>query len=515
MEIRGKVFVFSISVACCVVLVAASLGFAKDISAAKDAAINAVRVTRDGLENILVFVDDHPEIFLPPEKPNSKMISAEKRVVVRETWQSLLDHIFLLDSIGHRYSEQYFLAKSRRQAADYFFISFAAFLTEYRYALDFIERIERHPPLDVILNDPVPEFGLAPASYAAFKFRFLNILRGAEFARLQVLYTFYENISENPFASQIEEDTELLWKAGRGKGTRMTAENVLDVISDLGFTAWFPVQKSVASIMGNIKVWRPGSSLVNRDQIDSLGKKLEPGDILLERREWYTSNLGIPGFWTHAALYIGTPEERASYFSDQSSKEWLMQQDQDVADLEELLQQRYPEKYQKSVTIIDGGKPGRVVEAIEDGVSFTSLEHAATVDSIAVLRPKLPKSVKSQAILRGFHYSGRPYDFNFDFRTDSELVCSELIYKAYEPSSAGSGLSLPLTEMMGRPILSPNTIARLFAEEYGSGASQFELVAFLDGHEYQGKAVNTGLATFLTSWKRPKYHILLPDVGPR
>ncbi len=36
---------------------------------------------------------------------------------------------------------------------------------------------------------------------------------------------------------------------------------------------------------------------------------MEPGDIIVARQNWYLSNIGLPGFWPHAELYVGTPEE--------------------------------------------------------------------------------------------------------------------------------------------------------------------------------------------------------------
>src|SRR5262249_57983029 len=130
--------------------------------------------------------------------------------------------------------------------------------------------------------------------------------------------------------------------------------------------------------------------------------------------------------------------------------------------------------------VIEGGAR-RTLEAISEGVTFTTLEPAARADHVAALRPRLPAVEKAAAILRAFGYAGRPYDFNFDFRTDSALVCSELIYKAYEPGPGRQGLRFPLVEVLGRPVLPPSEIARLFDLELGTPTAQLELVRFVDG----------------------------------
>jgi hypothetical protein len=265
--------------------------------------------------------------------------------------------------------------------------------------------------------------------------------------------------------------------------------------------------------MGVVKVWRPGISLISQEQIKEIRKKLRPGDILLERREWFATNVGIPGFWTHAALYIGTPEERDRFFTEPGVKEWLAGQGGADGTFDALLRTRYPEKYQLSVTPQEENRQARILEAIAEGVSFTSLEHSAAADSLVALRPNLSQKDIAQAILRAFHFSGRPYDFNFDFRTDSELVCSELIYKAYEAGAGSAGLSLPLTEVLDRPLLSPNEIARLFDAEYGKAGQQFTMVAFLDGNEKKQNASESDVDSFRASWKRPKWYIWVQDAN--
>ena len=207
---------------------------------------------------------------------------------------------------------------------------------------------------------------------------------------------------------------------------------------------------------------------------------LEPGDILLVRREGYLSNIGIPGFWPHAVLYVGTPEERRRAFADPEVAAWVQARGQPDGDFEALLARTHPAAHARAVAP-DGDAPRRALEAISEGVVFTTLEHAAGADHVAALRPRLPAVEKAAALLRAFGYAGRPYDFNFDFRTDAALVCSELVYKAYEPGPGRQGLRLPLVEVLGRPVLPPNEIARLFDAELGTPAAQLELVRFLDG----------------------------------
>jgi hypothetical protein len=150
----------------------------------------------------------------------------------------------------------------------------------------------------------------------------------------------------------------------------------------------------------------------------------------------------------------------------------------------------------------------RIIEAISEGVSLTTLEHSADCDSIAVLRPRLSKPEKAQAIVRAFHYTGRPYDFNFDFATDAELVCTELVYKSYEPANGFTGLKFPLTEMLGRKLLPANEMARQFDSQQGTAEQQFDLVIFLDGQERKRNAVEGTLTDFRSSWQRPKWHVI-------
>lgn len=472
--------------------------------------INIILSARDQMKHSIDFLRDHPEIFsTAPANENNIHLSGKQRMVVRQSWQNFLDHLLLLDTIGQQYERQYRMANTAIEKRRFFLPTFACFVAQYHYTLQYLQQLGHNPSMDVILNESSPEFGLEQSTYAKIKFRYLNVLRGAEFARLYVVYYSLRQELESPLQKAIEEDSDAIWAMGRGNGPALTLQNAIKIIGDFGFTAWFPIQKGVSEFMGKTKVWRMGVSLISPDQIESLKKQLQPGDILLQRREWYATNAGIPGFWTHAALYIGTPEERRRYLTSNEVGEWIKHQGYDDGSFESLLQQKYPKKYLQSIQTDEHGNVPRVIEAIGEGVSFTTLEHSAEADSLVVLRPYLSQISIAHALVEAFRYSGRPYDFNFDFRTDSKLVCSELIYKVYEGNRSTPGLSLPLPEVLNRPLLSPNEIARLFDQEYGTKEQQLLFVTFLDGNEKEQSAYESSVENFRKSWMRPKWHILV------
>jgi hypothetical protein len=151
---------------------------------------------------------------------------------------------------------------------------------------------------------------------------------------------------------------------------------------------------------------------------------------------------------------------------------------------------------------------------MSEGVVFTTLEHSAGCDSLAVLRPRLPKTDRAQALARALHYAGRPYDFDFDFATDARLVCTELVYKSYEPAAGMIGLKFPLVEMLGRKVTPANELVKQFDVQYGTADQQYDLILFLDGQERKGRAVEASLADFRASWQRPKWHVLVQPEKP-
>jgi len=95
---------------------------------------------------------------------------------------------------------------------------------------------------------------------------------------------------------------------------------------------------------------------------------IEPGDVLICRKEYAVTNYFLPGYWKHAALYLGTPSQ-----------------------LQQL------------------------------GIA----EHEN-------VRPRLAAEQVAEALARGLFHEGRPYDFDFDFTRGDRLVCTEVVYRSYD-----------------------------------------------------------------------------------
>jgi hypothetical protein len=215
--------------------------------------------------------------------------------------------------------------------------------------------------------------------------------------------------------------------------------------------------------------------------VEELRQILQPGDILLERRNWFLSNAFLPGFWPHTAIYLGAP-----------------------AELEELgvtEDPRVASHWEEFLDCDANGHPYAVVEAISEGVVFTSLEHSVgEADAVAVLRPRLGDAHRREAVMRAFSHLGKPYDFEFDFFSTQRLVCSEVVYRAYNGM-----LELPLTSILGRLTLPVNTFVEVFADTRGSESCPFELVQFLDMDEEGGCAVRSSEAAFLETCQRSRF----------
>jgi len=415
-------------------------------------------------------------------------LTAEERKLLHLLWREGFVLFVECDMLKEKYSGFYQVDYTAQPAlhADTFFLAYATYITQYRACLALQRMVDSNAFMETLLNESAP--GMPEKTYSVMK----QLLVHPDITlRVNAGTIYYELVkSQLTFDPAVIQDFENRRKdffATLARNPHIYIENPLDMLEETAFKAWFPLQKNVALQMSNIRT-ATRDYLITPEMIAASRSKLQPGDILLQRRNWYMTNVGIPGFWPHAALYIGTLDEMKSFFGD-------------IA----VIKNRYPEIYEKLQSRDSEGYPFAVIEAIKPGVILQSLEKSGHCDYLAVIRPNLTKEQKLQVLLNAFSHYQKPYDLNFDFATDNVLVCSELIYKAYNPVAP----KLFAPEIVnGRLLLPPNLMAEQVAGALNQADSRFTFVLFLDAIEKDDRVVEGTVEDFAKSWSRPKWDIL-------
>jgi len=356
-----------------------------------------------------------------------------------------------------------------------FMLEFTAASMLYEASLKFVHHFGDRSAAVAKLNEPEPNWEIPPGLYDTIRHN-LASPRNIKMFELARQYYYQEHVQQqfethgllslppyDRFHNAIADAENTIRKIDDS-----ISERVIQVaVSDLGnliYQTQYAMQSLISTWIGDFKIRRPhrGNPLIDKQQLAQLAKVLEPGDILLERRNWYLSNAFLPGYWPHGAVYVGTTEDLKRL----------------GLDTDEHVSSHWHEFSAKD----DEGHAHVIVEAVSEGVIFSSLDHSiGGADSVAVLRPDVSEQEKKDAIVRAFSFAGRPYDFEFNFETPSMLVCTEVVFRAYG-GNAGT-IQFPLEEIMGRQTMPAINLARKFDREYGTDAAQFEFVAFIDGDE--------------------------------
>ena len=144
----------------------------------------------------------------------------------------------------------------------------------------------------------------------------------------------------------------------------------------------------------------------------------------------------LPGYWPHAALYLGSPD-----------------------DLERMGLRQHEELMPRwrRLLALDRDEPRRVLEAMRDGVCLRSLRNPFRADALTVVRPQVGDDDIARAIGRGMEHEGKPYDFDFDFSRSDRLVCTEVVYRSYDGIG---GMHFAMTRRAGRLTIAAEDLLR-------------------------------------------------------
>ncbi|MDH3346305.1 MAG: YiiX/YebB-like N1pC/P60 family cysteine hydrolase, partial [Kiritimatiellaceae bacterium] len=417
-------------------------------------------------------------------------LSEAERLEIRRLWRDGVMAFVEADLLKSKYSGFMQIDHKVQPAlhADAFFIAYASYICQYDACLKLCELVGKNEFMETLLNEPGE--GIPAESYFAMK---LRLTHPEVILRLNAGTAYYELVKKDiTVAPELKADFEARRRdffKRQGKNPELFIENPLDVLERGAFKAWLPVQKNIAVQMSYIRTAQR-EYFITPEILAEYRDRLQPGDILVERRNWHMTNIGIPGFWPHVALYVGTLDELDASF------------DQLGFLPSEKIKELYPAVYAALGRVDEDGYPLCVLESIRPGVIFQSLEKSAKCDYLGVVRPDLPQLEKFNALLAAFSHVQKPYDLNFDFTTDNVLVCSELIYKAFQ----GSG-KLPLKPEVinGRLLLPPNRMVEQIADHLNDS---FSFVLFLDASEKEDRIVEGNAQSFADSWARPKWDVM-------
>ncbi len=153
----------------------------------------------------------------------------------------------------------------------------------------------------------------------------------------------------------------------------------------------------------------------------------KPGDVFVTRHDDALSNWFLPGFWPHAALFLGKSANHTSEWGELPPA---------------------------------GEIDAWFLEAKKDGVKVRPVSETLALDALVVLRPPLEETELKRGLQRALTHRGKPYDFLFDFRTADRLVCTEVVYRGFhgiapiqfQLREVGGRLCLPAEEFLDQAL---------------------------------------------------------------
>lgn len=442
------------------------------------------------------------------ENPSLKKqeLTQEEGEKLRNDWENLILTSIETEKMTdrHRYFQQISMFSNKETHIKSFVIAYALYMKKFEIFHKIITEANKNPAAVKIFNQYSERLAVG-GMYDDVTGRFFA---SNSLLRRNLGYAYFslrlpkdsDAISPN-YASLIE-----VSKASYGYLFQNSLSHVTDrsivyknTIDKTAFEAWLPIQKNIITDkVGNIHVGDRHDKFISIEQIQEMKKSLQPGDIILYRKNWYASNVGIPGFWTHAGLYTGTLEDMNLFFKDEIASRGYQS-------MNELLQKERPEVYP---VLIEKDKKGYIPSVIESqthGTLIQSVESSASVDYLGIVRSTLSKSEILEALLESFSHYNKPYDYAFDLDTKNEIYCSELVYDAYLATGKSKGIVFPKSMVSGRLMVPPSAIIEKFVNEHETQNSELKFVYFLDASETTKQAFVSDVKAFIGTLSRPKY----------
>ncbi len=376
---------------------------------------------------------------------------------VRQLVLAYRNHRLALFEIIHRY-RTYRTIPEPGQRLRSFMVAYCAALSLYAKSLAIISAFERVPLVRAKLNEPEPKFGLEEGFFD-------QVLRGYSSVENYVVFSrghrFWRHHRRLAARLGIARAAGWEWMPGFiRRERRVVSRRLRHVLLTRLRCDWrlfwqtglrplrrarYNAQAFIGGTFAEFRVDPGHVPCIGDETCRELHRILQPGDVLLTRAEGKLTSALLPGFWAHAAIYLG-----------------------DRAGLATLGLDTHPlvAPHWAKLAVI-GNSAGFVVEALSPRVRIAPLPLCLRADHVCALRPNLPPAQIAAAIGEAFGHLGKPYDFDFDFNLSSRIVCTGLVLRSYH----GRGpLKFELIKRLGRYTLSGDDMMKQMLVALGAAA---------------------------------------------
>ena len=372
------------------------------------------------------------------------------------------------------------------------FLFVAATLLRHEMSANFIEAHDDLPRVRKLLNLPETHWGIPAGVFDSVQRELLDttyqdMIFAAETAYLQLGRSAAK---DSPLHNMIEKSQAEI--AGIPEfGIRASVNRALRDAKDNATGLYQYINAFTGTVIGDFQVNQRGiDHPIRPDDLHGFHQALKPGDILIERRNWYASNAFLPGFWPHGAMYVGTVQEMKDAGIYKLVRKAIREFADDEAATENEISQAHAQHLRDILDEFERPKANNryehhhVIEAVSEGVILNTIEHSAgEATSVCAFRPVLlSKEQIAKAVASAYKYLGREYDFDFDFETPNTLVCTEVVYRCYEGNRENYPLQFKLSNILGTQTLPAQNIVKSYVDavQRNDPKNQLQLVAWID-----------------------------------
>ncbi len=265
------------------------------------------------------------------------------------------------------------------------------------------------------------------------------------------------------------------------KRIQIDSNNIYFIVKKNIYQKLFKISKILWTKIAETRFSKRINGLIKKENIEKYLQEARPGDILLTRWNWNATNISIPWFWKHMSLYLWTWEYLINTFPELCKKE----------------------DFEKNHHYI--------IEStwkwVQTREIFNLISHN---DYLWVVRTKFQQEKIQRSLGKALLMRGVWYDFLFNFYSDKNVVCSELVLKSYAKEfKEDVWIPIQLEQISFWLTFPPHNLIKVLKDEEKKENPSLAPFFFIDSREKTQENFISTNEEFLKTLSRPKYSFFL------